>query len=457
MGFLGIGGRDRLPRLDLAEEMSHFKRRTPTSEARFAEFRRHIAGGVTANVKFMDPYPIVMRSARGSHLVDVDDNDYIDYALGYGPLILGHGHPAVVNAIKSQLESCGTSIFGAPNEMELEMAKRVSSLYKAAECVRFSLSGTDATLNALRVAKAYTGKEKVAKFEGHYHGWHEYALVSVSPELRSAGPESEPSPVPFGKGVPKRVLDSTVVLPFNDPPAVERIVERERGDLAAVIMEPVPRGYIVPEKEFLKCVRDVTRENDIPLIFDEVMTGFRFGLGGAASYFGVEPDLVTFGKIIGGGLPGAVFAGRSDIMNMLSPHSQDARAPVFHSGTYNACPTVLAAGMATLDVLQQPGTYEQLDRAGETLRRSLKEVIDESNVQASVLGLSSIFHVIFTTEKVVSYRQAAAADSLKRKSLDLAMYNRGVFFPHSHCCFLSLAHGKDDTEKTVDALESALA
>lgn len=441
--------------LDFTSELRRFERRTLTSAATFENLKQHIAGGVAANARFMEPYPIVMQSGAGSKLVDIDGNTYIDYCLGYGSLILGHGHPSVINAIKRQLDGSGTSLFGTPHELELKMAKRISSLYNAAKLIRFTNSGTEATLNALRMAKAYTRREKIAKFEGHYHGWHEYAAISVSPELGKVGPESEPAPVPFGTGVPKRVLENTVVLPFNNASALERIIERERKNLAAVIMEPVARGYMIPTNDFLKCVRDVTQENDIPLIFDEVMTGFRLGLGGAAEYFGVEPDLVALGKIVGGGLPCGIFGGRQDIMSMVSPDSHAGEA-VFHSGTYNACATVLAAGMATLDILEQPGVYDQLDRAGESIRRSLGKIIDEKRLQARVLGLRSIFHVLFTGEEVVSYRQAAAADGLKLRTLELAMYNRGVFFPPSHCCFLSIAHDDSDIARTVDALRSAL-
>jgi len=440
-----------LPRLDFVTELSHFRGRTSSSGVLFGEFKKHIAGGVTANAKFMYPYPIVMRSAGGSKLVDVDGNEYVDYCLGYGPLILGHGHPTVVNAITNQLEASGTSLYGTPHKLELEMAKRISSLYRPAELVRFTNSGTEATLNALRIAKAYTRREKVAKFEGHYHGWHEYATISVSPELSVAGFQSEPMAVPHGAGVPQRVVDNTIVLPFNDASAVERIIEREAANLAGVIMEPVARGYMIPESGFLRCVREVTEENDIPLIFDEVMTGFRLGLGGAAQYFGIRPDLVALGKIVGGGLPCGVFGGRSDIMSLISLDS-DSSTSLFHSGTYNACATVLAAGLATMDVLEQPGVYEQLDRAGERIRGSMTELLAERFVEAKVLGLRSIFHILFTGEEVKSYRQAARADGLKLRSLNLAMCNRGIFFTPLHCCFLSIAHNEEDVTRTLNAL-----
>jgi glutamate-1-semialdehyde 2,1-aminomutase len=441
-------------KLNPSAELELYKSKTAASAATFDKIKRRIAGGVTANAKFIRPYPIVMHSASGSKLWDVDGNSYIDYCLGYGPLILGHGHPKVLAAIKSQLDSSGTTLFGTPHELELRMAERISSHYKAAELVRFTNSGTEATLNALRLAKAYTRREKIAKFEGHYHGWQEYALVSVSPALGSAGPQSGPIPVPFGAGVPKTILDNTVVLPFNDPSSVERIIKKEHENLAAVILEPLARGYMAPKDDFLTRLREITQENDVLLVFDEVMTGFRLGLEGGAGYFGVRPDLVALGKIIGGGLPCGAFGGRSDIISLVSPES--SVEPVFHSGTYNACATVLAAGMATLDVLEEPGIYEKLDKSGEAIRQALKETIDSKKIDAKVLGLRSIFHVLFTSEEVRSYRDAALADAQRLRSLDIALYNRGIFVPPSHCCFLSIAHDEADVAKTIDAFRNVL-
>lgn len=434
-----------------------YRQRTYTSAGFWEEAVKVIPGGVTANVKYFNPYPLFMRKAAGSKLYDVDGNEYIDYCLCYGPLILGHGHPTVVEAIKRQLYEGGTTIYGTPHELEVKMAKKIKSLVPCAEMVRFSNSGLEATLHAIRVARAYTKKEKIAKFEGHYHGAHDYVTVSIAPPLDLAGSDHAPTAVSNSAGLPNFILENTVVLPFNDLPAVERLVKKHKNELAAIILEPVARGFLPADKEFLKGLRDLTEENNIVLIFDEVMTGFRLGLGGAQEYFGVTPDMVALGKIVGGGLPAGIFAGKAEIMQVASPVG--AKLPyerLFHSGTFNGCPVVLAAGLATIEVLEKTGTYKHIDGVAEEVKKCMNDVFQDYKIAAQAIGVSSMFQCLFTSQKRIrNYRDTAKADAQKRVNFDLELINNGVYVRPGKPFYTSLAHTKTDLEKTFEAVKEA--
>jgi len=436
---------------------TRYIRKTRNSAKLWKQAAKVMPGGITANIKFFEPHPIFMKKAKGSRIYDVDGNEYIDYCLCLGPLILGHGHPAVVEAIKKQLASNGTTMLGTPHELETKMAKELKQLVPCAEMTRFVSSGLEATLHALRLARAYTNKTKIAKFEGHYHGAHDYVAVSVSPPLNLAGPDSAPLAVSNSAGLPQFILDNTVVLPFNDSASVERIIEKDRDELAAVIIEPVARGFLPPHKDFLKSLRTVTRENNIVLIFDEIMTGFRLGLGGAQKYFGVTPDLVALGKIVGGGLPIGVFAGRSEIMEHVSPlGSKSPSDRVFHSGTFNGCPTVLAAGQATLEVLKKAGTYEHINWVADEVKKHMRDAFEDERLDAKVIGLASMFQCLFTSGNVKNYRDIARADSKKRMEFDLELINNGVYVRPGRTYYTSLAHSKLDLRKTFEAIEVAV-
>ncbi|MDH5483426.1 MAG: aminotransferase class III-fold pyridoxal phosphate-dependent enzyme, partial [Candidatus Bathyarchaeota archaeon] len=276
----------------------HYLEKTSTSARLWKKASEVMPGGITANIKYFDPYPIFMRKAEGSRIYDVDEKEYVDYCLCLGPLILGHGHPKIVEAIRKQLDEGGTTIYGTPHELEIDMAERIKSHVPCAEMVRFTNSGLEATLHSIRVARAYTKREKVAKFEGHYHGAHDDLAVSVSPPIDLAGSELAPETVSNSAGLPDFVLANSIILPFNNSSATERLIEKHKNELAAVIIEPVARGFLPPERDFLKSLRKVTEENNIVLIFDEIMTGFRLGLGGAQEYFGIIPDMVALGKIV---------------------------------------------------------------------------------------------------------------------------------------------------------------
>lgn len=435
---------------------TNYMKKTRKSTRLWKQASKVMPGGITANIKYFEPYPIFMKKAKASKIYDVDDNEYVDYCLCLGPLILGHGHPAVVEAIKKQLSDGGTTIYGTPHELEIKMANEIKRLVLCAEMIRFVNSGLEATLHAIRVARAFTKRVKIAKFEGHYHGAHDYAAVSVSPPLDLAGPSHAPVAISNSAGLPNFILENTIVLPFNDSATVEKLIEKNKNELAAVIIEPVTRGFLPPNKDFLRSLRTVTEENNIVLIFDEIMTGFRLGLGGAQEYFGVTPDMVALGKIVGGGLPIGIFAGKSEMMELTSPVG--SKLPfdhVFHSGTFNGCPTVLAAGLATIEVLKKPGTYEHINWVADEVKKCMKDVFEDNRIDGQVIGLASMFQCLFTSKRVKDYRDIAMADYKKRVSFDLELINNGVYVRPGRTYYTSLAHTKSDLQKTFGAVEKA--
>jgi glutamate-1-semialdehyde 2,1-aminomutase len=414
-----------------------------------------ITGGVTANVKYYDPYPIYMRRAKGSKLYDVDGNEYIDYCLSFGPLILGHGHPEVVGAIRKQLEESGTTIYGTPHELEMRMAERITTVVPCAESVRFTNSGLEATMHTLRLARAFTGRKKIAKFEGHYHGAHDYVTISVTPRLEEAGPPDSPNSVPDSSGILPSIIENTVVLPFNDLDSMQTLIRKNADDLAAVILEPAVKAYLMSDQEFAKGLREITEEKGIVLIYDEVMTGFRYGLHCAQGYLGVTPDLVTLGKIVGGGLPAGAFAGKKEIMELVSPQRSTKEPRVFHSGTYNGCPTVMAAGLATLDVLARTGSYEHIDGIADDLKKGMKSIFERENIDAQIVGPRNVFNVLFTPHKIINYRDTLKADAEKRAVFDLCLVNNGIYIRTTRAFYTSLAHSSSDVEKTLQTVERA--
>jgi glutamate-1-semialdehyde 2,1-aminomutase len=347
-------------------------------------------------------------------------------------------------------------MYGTPHELEIKLANEIKHLVLCAEMVRFVNSGLEATLHAIRVARAYTKKVKVAKFEGHYHGAHDYAAVSVSPPLDMVGPSSSPASVSNSAGLPSFILENTLVLPFNDSATTERLIEKNKNELATVIVEPVMRGFLPPEKDFLKTLRAVTEENDIVLIFDEVMTGFRFGLGGAQQHFNVTPDMVALGKVVGGGLPIGVFAGKREMMELASPIGGELPSDhVFHSGTFNGCPTVMAAGLATIEVLKKPESYKHTNWIADKVKKQMTDSFEDNQIEAQVIGLASMFQCLFTSQRVRNYRDIAGADSKKRVNFDLELINNGVYVRPGRTYYTSLAHTKSDLKKTSEAIDKA--
>lgn len=425
-----------------------------------------LPGGVTANIKYFSPHPIYMSSAIGSHLFDVDGNEYIDYLLCYGALILGHGHSAIKKAVLEQMMTAGTTVFGAPTELETVMAKKLCELIPSMEMVRFTNSGLEATLLSIRIAQAYTGKSKIGKFEGHYHGGYNEVLVSVNPKINEVGDLQHPNTVPESKGIPHSYLENTIVLPFNRIEETEQILRKYKDELAAVILEPIQGGFIPADEQFLKRLRELTNELGILLIFDEVKTGFRVTVGGVQTVYGVEPDLTTLGKVIGGGFPVGAVGGKKEIMNMMAPdqgrdilvssNEMEKELVLFHSGTYNGHPTVLAAGLATIEYLEKGNDFSNLLERTKKLRTELENLYQSYEIPMQTLGLGTIFNIILTDKNITNYRDLAKVDMKWRKELDEELLKLGIYTKPLNRYSLSTAHTEQDIAYTIYAHEKAI-
>lgn len=433
----------------------------------FEEAQQFIPGGVTANIKHFSPYPIFMKKGYGSKLIDVDGEEYIDYSLSYGALITGHGHNAITLATMKQMMDSGTMVFGTPHLLEIEMAKKINELYPSMEQVRFTNSGTEAVLLAIRLAVAYTKKPKIAKFEGHYHGGLNQVLVSINPSKALAGDAKEPAAVYESEGIPDDQKDHTIVLPFNDLTATEKLLRKHANDLAAVILEPVQGGFIPAEQSFMDGVRKLTKELGIVLIFDEVKTGFRTALGGAQSIYHIKPDLTTLGKVLGGGMPIGAVGGKKEIMMLSAANakgdvfavggdSSKTSNIVFHSGTYNGHPLVLAAGLETMKMLENEQLLNDLNRHTADLRHQLEKLYASYNIDMQTVGMGSIFNIVFTKQPINSYRDMWQANTKLREAIDIELLSRGVYIKPLNRYSLSIAHTAEDTEKTIRAHEQAI-
>jgi len=407
--------------------------RTPGSRAAWECARQRIPGGVTSNVRYFPPYPIFMTRGEGARLWDVDGHEYIDYCQAFGPQIAGHGHPRILEAIAAALAHNGTTILGTPTPLEMTLAERLSSLIPSAEMVRFTNSGTESTLHALRVARGVTGRTRIVKFEGHYHGVHDSVLFNLDAPL----PQK-----PANDGISENVQQQTTVVPFNDPAAITRVFE-EHADIAAVIVEPIARGVIQPQAGFLQLLRDLTTRAGALLIFDEVVIWPRVGLAGAQGLLGVTPDLTALGKAIGGGLPLAALVGRRDVLKEVEPRGargQRSGPYVFHGGTYNGTPIALAAGLAVLDLLQEAGTLDQLFAVSQQLRDGLTRLFADLGMAAHVIGRGAVADFYFTVDPIVSSREIWRSDLDRRRSLDYALLARGIYNSPVHRWHVSLAH-----------------
>lgn len=413
------------------------------SEDLFKEAQNFLPGGVDSPVRSYKPYPFFAKSAEGPHIYDVDGKDYIDYCLAYGPLVLGHAAPSVIEAVKEQLEM--GSAYGVPTAKEIELAKLVVNKVPCAEMVRFVNSGTEATMSALRLARAYTGRKKIVKFEGSYHGAHDYVLVKSG---------SGAMGLPDSPGVPEETTRNTILVPFNDQEAVEQLIKKYPDEIAAIIVEPIMGniGCIPPKDGYLKFLREITAENNIVLIFDEVITGFRIAEGGAQEYFGVTPDLVTMGKILGGGFPMGAFAGKKEFMEMISPSGN-----VYQAGTFNGNPVSVTAGLATLKQLND-NFYKESNDKGNYLREVMQNILEDNDLDFKVAGLSSMFQIYFTDNDIWDYKDAKSSDSDRFMQYFHKLLNEGVFLPPSQfeCCFISSTHEKEELEYTLEAIERAI-
>ncbi|PRX41007.1 glutamate-1-semialdehyde 2,1-aminomutase [Planifilum fimeticola] len=429
------------------------------------EAANYLPGGVTANIKYFDPYPIAMESANGARMRDVDGNQYIDYNLCYGALMLGHGDPRVKKAVLEQMNRMGTTVLGTPHRLEVDMARTLVGLYPGIDTVRFTNSGLEATLLAIRLAMAWTGRPKLAKFEGHYHGGYDQVLISVNPDRRSA--DQLPSAHPDSMGIPDYYLENTVVLPFNDLDGTEEILRRHGHELAAVIIEPVQGGFIPPKMEFLKGLRELTRACGALLIFDEVKTGFRVGLSGAQGRYGVIPDLTALGKVLGGGFPVGAVGGRKEIMDICAPppraadilsigsqrKGRAASDTLFHSGTYNGHPTVLAAGMATIEALRRPGVYAEVEKATGALRAGMEEILRRNGIPGQTVGVGSIFNLVLGEGPVSQVQDILRSELTLRRRIDYALLDQGIYVKPLNRFSLSTAHTPDVIEETLDRFE----
>ena len=423
---------------------------TTRSHEIFAAAQRLMPGGVSSPVrafKSVGGQPIVFDRVKGAYAWDVDGNRYIDYVGSWGPAICGHAHPEVIGALHEALEK-GTS-FGAPCVLENELAQLVIDAVPSVEMVRFVNSGTEACMAVLRLMRAFTGREKVIKFEGCYHGHADMFLVKAGSGVATLG-------LPDSPGVPRAVTAGTLTAPYNCLESVKALFAEHPGEIAGVILEPVVgnAGFITPEPGFLEGLRELTREHGALLVFDEVMTGFRISYGGAQAKFGITPDLTTLGKVIGGGLPVGAYGGRADIMAMVAP-----AGPMYQAGTLSGNPLAMTAGIKTLELLKQPGTYERLEAITQRLIAGVLEAARGTGVPICGGSVSAMFGFFLCPGPVHNFEQAKATDTSRFARLHRAMLERGVYLaPSSYeAGFTSLAHSDADVDATIGAFQEAFA
>jgi glutamate-1-semialdehyde 2,1-aminomutase len=420
------------------------------SEELFARALKRIPGGVSSPVrafKAVGGTPLFIDRAEGARVWDADGRAYVDYVGSWGPMILGHAYPPVVDAVK-KATARGTS-YGAPCASEVELAERVVDLMPSIEKLRFVSSGTEAAMSALRVARGFTGRRKILKFEGCYHGHADGLLVAAGSGVATLG-------IPGSPGVPEGTVADTLVAPFNDVASVETIAEAHGRDLAAVIVEPVAgnMGLVAPREGYLEALREITRRVGALLIFDEVMTGFRLAPGGAQQIYGIAPDMTCLGKIIGGGLPAAAYGGRAAVMDAVAPVG-----PVYQAGTLSGNPLAMAAGCAALDGLARPGAYERLEALTARLQLGLVQAAAATGVPLTVNRMGSMITAFFCAGPVTDYASARSSDTARFGRFFHAMLERGVYLPPAQfeAAFVSLAHSETDIDDTVDAARGALA
>jgi len=418
------------------------------SQAIFERAKRVIPGGVNSPVRAcrsVGADPLFVAQGDGAMITDADGNQYIDMIGSWGPLILGHANEKILDAIAEQM-AMGTT-FGAPTEIEVRFAETIREAYPSMEMVRAVSSGTEATMSALRLARGFTGRDKVVKTDGGYHGHADCFLVAAGSGAATLG-------IPGSAGVPEGAARDTIVVPYNDLAAVERACATK--EVAAVIIEPIAgnMGLVLPAAGYLQGLRDITTKTGTLLIFDEVISGFRCAFGGAQALFGITPDLTCLGKIVGGGLPAAVFGGRADIMQKLAP-----LGPVYQAGTLSGNPLAMAAGLTVIDILGQPGTYERLNEAGDKLATGLAAAAAAAKIPVQVNHIGSMVTMFFTATPVVDYATAKTSDTARFGAFFRGMREAGVFLPPSQfeAMFVSLAHTDDDLAKVIAAAKTSLA
>src|SRR5258708_3477602 len=410
--------------------------------------RQRLPGGVLGTSRYADDVGFVVKHGKGSKIYDVSGREYIDYVMASGPLVLGHAHPAVVAAVRRQIED-GTTYFMV-TEPIIELAEEICRAVPCAEQVRFTSTGSEATFFALRVARTARQRDKILKFEGGYHGAHDYSMMSSAPR----SPKAFPAPVPDSSGIPHVLEDQVLIAPYNDLATVEGIVATHADELAAVIIEAFQR-LIPPQPGFLQGLREITRRHGILLVFDEVVTGFRLAYGGAQQYYGVVPDIACVGKIVGGGFPLAAVCASAELMRPFDPQQDGNGDFISQSGTLNGNPIAAAAGLATLAELRKPGAYEALPATGRRLMAGLTELVQRSGLPAQVVGEPVVFDVLFTEEPVTDYPSLQKADRALAAPFTTELIKRGVV-KNTQKMYMSLAHGDADVAKTLQACEDAL-
>jgi len=413
------------------------------SSTLFKKAIQYIPGGVNSPVragKAVGVDPLFISRAEGCHIWDADGNSYIDYVCSWGPMILGHSHPEVIKAVEDRLIK-GTS-YGAPTDLEVEMAEIIVDMVPSIEMVRMVNSGTEATMSAIRLARGFTGRDKIVKFDGCYHGHADSLLVSAGSGVATLG-------IPGSPGVPKDLAMHTISLPYNNMDTVIAAFERHGKDIAAVIVEPVAgnMGLVLPDRDFLSGLRIITKDRGSLLIFDEVITGFRVGPGGAQEFYGIMPDLTCLGKIIGGGLPVGAFGGRREIMERMAPVGD-----IYQAGTLSGNPLAMAAGLATLKALKNEEIYNELEEKGRTLFSGLQMAARMAGVDITVNRIGSMGSIFFTKNPVKDYESAKKADTGKYAEFYRAMLKRGIYLAPSafETAFLSMAHDKDSIKNTLE-------
>jgi len=415
----------------------------------YKEARKYFPGGVNSPVRAaIKPYPFFVKKAYGPYIESVDGVKYIDYVMGYGPLILGHSHPRVLERVVQQLKEGW--IYGTPHETALLLAKKITKYFKY-DMVRFVNSGTEATVTAIRLARAYTKRKYIIKFDGCYHGANDSLLVKAGSAASHYG-------ISASEGIPDELAKLTYVLEYNNIDQLTRFMDKEGDNIAAIILEPIiaNTGLIPPDKEFLKTLKEETEKHNALLIFDEVVTGLRISLGGAKEYYSINPDIVTLGKIIGGGFPIGCITANEEIMKLLTPTGK-----VFNAGTFNANPISMVAGLATIEEIEKGYVYKKANKAAKEIARSIIETLDKYSISGCVNQIASMYQVFFTPpkiDKVVSPTQARQANKKMYVEFHRLLIEEGVYIPPSQfeTCFASSEHGENEIETTITSIEQVM-
>ena len=435
----------------MTSELDRYIELTPNSKEAWEEAKRYLPGGDSRNSIFWNPYPIFVDQANGAHVIDADGTNRLDFIGTMTTLILGHAPEPVMEAVRTQLDQ--GVVYNAPNRHQVRLARLLCERIPSFDLVRFTNSGTEATLNTIRAARAFTGRSLIAKAEGGYHGSHDVVSVSVRVDPGKAGERLQPEALPATEGLADGVLDSVVVIPFNETGPAREILEQHKEGLAAVIVEPMlgSVGMLPATHEFLSMLRDFATQNGVVLIFDEVIS-FRVAPGGSQEYYGITPDMTSLGKIVGGGFAVGAFGGREDIMRLYDPTSGPR---VAHAGTFNANPATMLAGAVTLEQLT-PEVYRRLAEVTERLRHGLREVGRELEIPVQVTGLGSLFGIHFQDDNLVGYRDIARQDPAFRHDVFLGLLNEGILVAPNLVGAISTVLGEDEVDTFVDAFRTVL-